>query len=186
MKFLEIFNGFKSLKILKADFPRLWMAFTAKRFSLKPHFMLTLREMWENCLGTNTWRVNSPKITSLWTLPPHRPQLRITWNFGQNLRQDYVYLPSLGLPNGLFYLYLFNTRLDKIRSEVIRKELEISGIQDVRLKYSYKQNWINHLERMDNTRLPKHALNYKPRGRRDRGRPRKRWQCVDAGTGQTT
>ena len=76
------------------------------------------------------------------------------------------------------------TRLDKIRSEVIRKELEISGIQDVRSKH--KQNWINHLERMDNSGLPKHALNYKPRGRRDRGRPRKRWQCVDAGTGQTT
>ena len=69
-------------------------------------------------------------------------------------------------------------------NEVIRKELEISGIQDVRLKY--KQNWINHLERLDNTRLPKHALNYKPRGRRDRGRSRKRWQCVDAGTVQTT
>jgi len=76
------------------------------------------------------------------------------------------------------------TRLDKIRSEVMRKELEISGIQDVRLKH--KQNWMNHLERMDNTRLPKHALNYKPRGRRDRGRPSKRWQCVYAGTGQTT
>jgi hypothetical protein len=76
------------------------------------------------------------------------------------------------------------TRLDKIRvrSEVIRKELEIPGIQDVRSKY--KQNWINQLERMDNTRLPKHALNYKPRGRRDRARPRKRWQHVDAGTGQ--
>jgi hypothetical protein len=64
-------------------------------------------------------------------------------------------------------------RLDKIRSEVIRKELEISGIQDVRSKH--KQNWINHLERLDNTRLPKHALNYKPRGKRDRGRHRKRW-----------
>jgi len=76
------------------------------------------------------------------------------------------------------------TRLDKIRSEVIRKELEISGIQDVRLKYN--QNWINHLERMDNTRLPKHALNYKPRGRRDHGRTRKWWKWVDAGTGQTT
>jgi hypothetical protein len=37
---------------------------------------------------------------------------------------------------------------------------------------------------MDNTRLLKHALNYKPRGRRDRGRPRKRWQRVDVGTGQ--
>jgi len=75
-------------------------------------------------------------------------------------------------------------RLDKIRSEVIRKELEISGIQDVKSKY--KQNWINHLERMDNTRLPKHALNCKPRGRRDRGRPRKRWKRVDVGTGQAT
>jgi len=76
------------------------------------------------------------------------------------------------------------TRLDNIRSEVMRKELEISGIQDVRLKY--KQNLINHLQRMENTGLLKHALNYKPRGRRDRGRPRKRWHCVDAGTGQTT
>jgi len=76
------------------------------------------------------------------------------------------------------------TRLDKIQSEVIRKELKISGIQDVKSKY--KQNWINHLVRMDNNRLPKHALNYKPQGRRDRGRPRKRWQRVDAGTGQTT
>ena len=52
------------------------------------------------------------------------------------------------------------TRLDRVRSEVIRKELEISGIQDVRSKH--KQNWINLLERMDNTRLPKHAFNYKP------------------------
>jgi len=76
------------------------------------------------------------------------------------------------------------TRLDKIRIEVIWKELQISRIQDVRLKY--KQNWNNHLERMDNTRLPKHALNYKPRGSRDRGRPRKRWQCVDTGTDQMT
>jgi hypothetical protein len=75
-------------------------------------------------------------------------------------------------------------RLDKIRSQDIRQELEISGIQDVRLKY--KQNWINHLERMDNTRLPKYVLIYKPQGRRDLGSPRKRWQHVEAGTGQTT
>jgi len=61
------------------------------------------------------------------------------------------------------------TRLDKIRSEIIRKELEIPGIEDVRTKY--KQNWINHLDRMDNNRLPKHTLNYKPQGRRDHGHP---------------
>jgi len=45
-------------------------------------------------------------------------------------------------------------------SEIIRKELEISAIQDVRLKY--KQNWVNHLGRTDSTRLQKHALNYRP------------------------
>ena len=57
------------------------------------------------------------------------------------------------------------TRLDKIRSEIIRKELEIPGLQNIRTKY--KQNWANHLERMDNNRLPKQALNYKtPRTKR--------------------
>jgi hypothetical protein len=54
------------------------------------------------------------------------------------------------------------------------------------VRFKHKQNWINHLERMNNARLPKHALNYKPLVRRDRGRPRKRQQRVDAGTGQTT
>jgi hypothetical protein len=49
------------------------------------------------------------------------------------------------------------TILDKIRNEVIREGLEISGIQDVRSKH--KQNWINYHERMDSTRLPKHTLN---------------------------
>ena len=35
-------------------------------------------------------------------------------------------------------------------------------------------------------RLLERALNYKPRERRERGRPRKRWQRVDTGTGQAT
>ena len=60
----------------------------------------------------------------------------------------------------------------------------MSGTQDVKSKY--KQNWIDHLERMDDTRLPKHALKYKPRRRRDCGRPKKQSQCVHAGTGQKT
>jgi hypothetical protein len=36
------------------------------------------------------------------------------------------------------------TRLDKIGCEIIRKELEISGTQDVRSKH--RQNWVNHLK----------------------------------------
>jgi hypothetical protein len=63
------------------------------------------------------------------------------------------------------------------------KELEISGIHEVSIKH--KHNLINHLQRMD-IRLPKHALNYQPRGRRERGHPKKRRQRFDAGTGQTT
>ena len=47
-------------------------------------------------------------------------------------------------------------------------------IDSVRNKY--KQNWIDHLERMEDSRLPKYALYYKPLGKRDRGRPRGRWQ----------
>jgi hypothetical protein len=76
------------------------------------------------------------------------------------------------------------TRPDKIRSEIIVKEVEIYGIQEV--STTDKQNWINHLAKMDNTTLPKHALIYQPRGTRDRGRPGKRWPRVDARTGQTT
>jgi hypothetical protein len=43
-------------------------------------------------------------------------------------------------------------RLDKIRSEVIRKELEISGIQDVRAKH--RQNWTIPVEKMDKHQTP--------------------------------
>jgi len=52
------------------------------------------------------------------------------------------------------------TSLGKIRSEIIRKEIEIPGIQAVRTKY--KQNWISQLERMYNNTLPKHAFNCRP------------------------
>jgi hypothetical protein len=61
------------------------------------------------------------------------------------------------------------TTLDKIRNEDIRQELDIPGI------LKYKQNMVNHLERMHNTRLPKYDHTYKPQGKRNRGRPRKQW-----------
>ena len=56
--------------------------------------------------------------------------------------------------SGLWIVY------SNYEEEIIRKELEIPGIQEVRIKY--KQNWINQRERMDNNRLPKHALNSNP------------------------
>ena len=40
----------------------------------------------------------------------------------------------------------------------------------------YKKEWLQHVQRMDTNRLPKQALQYKPKGRRNIGRPRKRWR----------
>jgi len=75
------------------------------------------------------------------------------------------------------------TRLDKIRSEVIRKELGISGIQDVRSKHKTGSTILKEWTTPDSRNTPS-TTNLEDR--RDRGRLRKRWQRVDAGTGQTT
>jgi hypothetical protein len=72
--------------------------------------------------------------------------------------------------------------MDHIRNEEIRTELEIYAIQDKITEY--RISWSAHLQRMDNSRLPKQALLYKPRGRRYVGRPRKRW-TADVGTGDS-
>ena len=49
------------------------------------------------------------------------------------------------------------------------------------------KKWLQHVQRMDTTRLPKQALHYKPKWRRNTGRPRKRWRdqlhLEDQGTG---
>ena len=48
---------------------------------------------------------------------------------------------------------------------------------------------LQHVQRMDTNRLPKQALQYKPKGRRNVGRPRKRWRdqlhLEDQGIGNT-
>ena len=40
----------------------------------------------------------------------------------------------------------------------------------------YQEKWLQHVQRMDTNRLPKQALQYNPKGRRNIGRPRKRWR----------
>ena len=55
--------------------------------------------------------------------------------------------------------------------------------------YNINQKWLQHVQRMDTNRLPKQALQYKLKGRRNIGRPRKRWRhqlhLEDQGTGNT-
>ena len=40
----------------------------------------------------------------------------------------------------------------------------------------YQEKWLQHIQRMDTDRIPKQALQYKPKGRRNIGRPRNRWR----------
>jgi hypothetical protein len=45
----------------------------------------------------------------------------------------------------------------------------------VRYVKSKRMAWLGHLMRMEGERLPERVLEWKPMGRRNRGRPRKRW-----------
>jgi hypothetical protein len=65
------------------------------------------------------------------------------------------------------------TRLDKIRNEDVRKELGVFSINDGIRRY--RQDWLEDVERMEEGRGPKQALWYRPKGRRDPDRPRRRW-----------
>jgi hypothetical protein len=66
------------------------------------------------------------------------------------------------------------TRLDRQRNSDIRNRLKVDNIlEDI---ISHQKNWIYHLKRMDRNRIPKLASQYQPRGRRDIGRPRRRWR----------
>lgn len=65
------------------------------------------------------------------------------------------------------------TLLDKQKNVDIRNRLQIYNLYE-RVQ-AQKQNWYEHIERMEHYRLPKILLNYKPTGRRSVGRPRTRW-----------
>ena len=53
-----------------------------------------------------------------------------------------------------------------------------------------QKKWLQHVQRMDTNRIPKQALRCRPKGRRNIGRPKKRWtnqlHFEDQGTGNTT
>jgi hypothetical protein len=66
------------------------------------------------------------------------------------------------------------TKLDHITNEIIRTELNIYLVNDT--IEQYRNNCLQHINRMQDTRLPKRALQYRPSGKRDIRRPKKRWR----------
>ena len=70
---------------------------------------------------------------------------------------------------------LGTTKLDKEKNQCIRgKKTEAqSTVKEIK---QYQKQWLQHVQRMDTNRLPKQVLQYRPKGRRNTGRPRKRWR----------
>ena len=66
------------------------------------------------------------------------------------------------------------TKLDKEKGQCIRQKTGAQNIvKEIKL---YQEKWLQHVQRMDTNRLPKQTLQYKRKGRRNIGRPRKRWR----------
>jgi len=66
------------------------------------------------------------------------------------------------------------TKLDKGNNQRIREKTGAQNI--VKEIKQYQKKWLQNVQRMDTNRLPRQALKYKPEGRRDIGRPKKRWR----------
>jgi len=64
------------------------------------------------------------------------------------------------------------TKLDKEKNQCIRGKTEAQNI--VKEIKKYQKKWLQHGQRMDTNRLPRQALKYRPEGRRNIGRPKKR------------
>jgi hypothetical protein len=52
---------------------------------------------------------------------------------------------------------------------------QIKNADIVRFVKSKRMAWLGHVMRMEEKIIPKRVLEWKPIGRRNRGRPRKRW-----------
>jgi len=74
-----------------------------------------------------------------------------------------------------FLIHLLGiTKLDKEKNQCIRGKTGAQNI--VKEIKQYQKKWLQHVQRMDRNRLPRQALKYRPEGRENIGRPKKRWR----------
>ena len=61
-----------------------------------------------------------------------------------------------------FFRHLLGIKLDKEKNQYIRQKM---GAQNkIKETKQYHKKWLQHVLRMDTNRLPKQALQYKPKG----------------------
>ena len=66
------------------------------------------------------------------------------------------------------------TKLDKEKNQCIREETGAQNI--VKEIKQYQEKTLQNVQRMDTSRIPKTALKCQTKGRKNIGRPRKRWR----------
>jgi len=67
--------------------------------------------------------------------------------------------------------------MGKLRKKRINVLGEKKGAENIVKEIKeYEEKWLQHVQRTDTYSLPKQALQYKPKGRRNIGRPTKRWR----------
>jgi len=66
------------------------------------------------------------------------------------------------------------TFYDYKTNDFIRRELQTDCILDK--IDEYRRNWLLHLQRMPQNRIPLKSYSYSPQGKRTIGRPKKRWR----------
>ena len=94
---------------------------------------------------------------------------------------------TVNTENRIYQHLLGITKLDNENNQCITEKTGAQNI--VKEIKQYQEKWLQHIQRMDTNRIPKQALQYKPKGQRNVGRPRKRWRdqlhFEDQGTGNT-
>jgi len=66
------------------------------------------------------------------------------------------------------------SRKDKIRNIIIKQKMKVtrSLLDDIKTK---QLQWYGHVSKMEEGRLPKEVMKWRPPGRRKRGRPKRTW-----------
>ena len=66
------------------------------------------------------------------------------------------------------------SRKDKIKNTIIKQKMNVtrSLLDDIKTK---QLQWYGHVSRMEEGRLPKEVMKWRPPGRRKRGRPKRTW-----------
>ena len=80
-----------------------------------------------------------------------------------NMPRDFSLLKCYSYINYFLYLVLLLgiTKLDKEKNQCIRQKTGAQNI--VKEIKQYQKKWLQHVQRMDTHRLPKQAVQYKPK-----------------------